>query len=176
MEANAQALEVSEALQGAFAAILGEFEERLVDVVAFRGELTLTVGPEDYIPLLTYCRDDPALAFERLDCLLGNHYPGRIDHPFEVVVHLTSLAHNTRLRIKVRLAEDQALPSATGVWPSAGWDERETWEMYGIRFEGHPDLRRLLTTDDFEGHPLRKDFPLRGTVGGRIRTDLKGKI
>ena len=93
-----------------------------------------------------------------------------------MVAHLTSVSRTARLRLKTQLAEGEKAPTLTGVWASAGWDERETWEMYGIVFEGHSDLRRLLTTEDFEGFPLRKDFPLRGTVGGRIRTDLKGKI
>jgi NADH-quinone oxidoreductase subunit C len=87
-----------------------------------------------------------------------------------VVAHLLSHAHGHRLRIKTALAEGEGLPTVTGLWPSAGFDEREAWEMFGIVFEGHPNLQRLLTTDDFEGYPLRKDFPLRGTVGGRIRT------
>ena len=100
--------------------------------------------------------------------------PSASDAPFEVVAHLTSL-HGHRLRVKTALAEGRALATITGLWPSAGFDERETWEMFGIVVRGHPDLRRLLTTEDFEGFPLRKDFPLQGTVGGRIRTDL-GKI
>ncbi len=118
----------------------------------------------------------PRLAFDQLDCLLGDHLPERAAAPFEVVAHLVSHTHGHRLRVKTALAEGQTLATVTGLWPSAGFDERETWEMFGIVFEGHPDLRRLLTTDDFEGFPLRKDFPLQGTVGGRIRTDLRGKI
>ena len=74
------------------------------------------------------------------------------------------------------MAEGETLPTVTGVWPSAGFDERETWEMFGIVFEGHPNLTRLLTIPDFQGHPLRKDFPLQGRIGGRIRMNLKGKI
>ena len=118
----------------------------------------------------------PELAFDQLDCLLGDHLPERSAAPFEVVAHLISHTHGHRLRVKTALAEGQTLATVTGLWPSAGFDEREAWEMFGIVFEGHPDLRRLLTTDDFEGFPLRKDFPLQGTVGGRIRTDLRGKI
>jgi NADH-quinone oxidoreductase subunit C len=78
--------------------------------------------------------------------------------------------------VKTGLAEGRSLPTVTGLWPSAGFDEREAWEMYGIVFVGHPNLRRLLTTEDFEGFPMRKDFPLKGIVGGRVRTDLRGKI
>ncbi len=102
--------------------------------------------------------------------------PERADAPFAVVAHLLSHTHGHRLRVKAALTEGQTLPTVTDLWPSAGFDERETWEMFGIVFTGHPDLRRLLTTDDFEGFPLRKDFPLQGTVGGRVRTDLRGKI
>ena len=163
-------------MKAVFDTLEKRFGGRLLGNSFFRGELTFTVAPEDFIEVATFCRDDPALAFERLDCLLGNHYPERRATPFEVVAHLTSLSHTSRLRLKVALAEGQKMPTARMVWPSADWDERETWEMYGIEFEGHPNLIRLLTTEDFEGFPLRKDFPLRGTVGGRIRTDLKGKI
>jgi NADH-quinone oxidoreductase subunit C len=153
------------------ARFLGRLEQ-----AAFRGELTYSVAPADWVEVLRACKEMPELACDQLDCLLGDHLPGRLGAPFTVVAHLTSHTHGHRLRIKTALAEGEALASITGLWPSAGFDERETWEMFGIVFEGHPDLRRLLTTEDFEGFPLRKDFPLRGTVGGRIRTDLRGKI
>lgn len=152
------------------------FGTRLSDRAGFRGELTYSVAPEDWMRVMSFCRSARELAFDQLDCLLGDHLPERAAAPFEVVVHLLSHTHGHRLRIKTALAEGQALPSITGLWPSAGFDEREAWEMFGIVFDGHPDLRRLLTTDDFEGFPLRKDFPLQGTVGGRIRTDLRGKV
>lgn len=176
MEAKQENIEIPEALKVVFAKLEEEFGGKFLGSSFFRGELTFTVAPEDYIAVATFCRDSPELAFERLDCLLGNHYPKRKGSEFEVVLHLTSVSKNSRLRLKVPLAEGRSLPTATGVWASADWDERETWEMYGIEFEGHPNLIRLLTTEDFEGFPLRKDFPLKGTVGGRIRTDLKGKI
>jgi len=142
----------------------------------FRGELTFVVAPEDWVSVLTYCKESESLAFDRLDCLLGNHYPGRTDQPFEVAANLTSIPNTTRLRIKTQLAEGQSLATATGIWPSANFDERETWEMFGVVFEGHPNLERLLLIPEFKGFPLRKDFPLEGLVGGRIRTDLKGKL
>ncbi|GAB4242525.1 MAG: NADH-quinone oxidoreductase subunit C [Thermoleophilia bacterium] len=176
MESTSDKTQVSDALSRMFGVIEERFGARLLDSNVFRGELTFTVAVEDLVEVATFCKESPELAFGRLDCLLGNHYPERTEAPFEVVLHLTSLENNTRLRLKTPVAEGQKVPTLTGVWSSAGWDERETWEMYGIEFEGHPDLRRLLTDDDFEGHPLRKDFPLQGTVGGRIRTDLKGKI
>jgi NADH-quinone oxidoreductase subunit C len=152
------------------------FGARLLEKAEFRGELTYVVAPIDWVEVLRFCRDAPELAFDQLECLFGDHLPERTAAPFEVVAHLVSHTHGHRLRMKTSLTEGQALPTITDLWPSAGFDEREAWEMFGVVFEGHPDLRRLLTVDDFEGYPLRKDFPLRGTVGGRIRTDLRGKI
>jgi NADH-quinone oxidoreductase subunit C len=152
------------------------FGDKLLERVESRGGLTYVVAPLDWAEVLRACEETPALAFDQLDSLLGDHLPDRAEAPFEVVAHLTSHTHGHRLRIKTSLAQGQKLPSITGLWPSAGFDERETWEMFGIGFEGHPDLRRLLTTDDFDGFPLRKDFPIEGTVGGRIRIDLRGKI
>ncbi|OFW62160.1 MAG: hypothetical protein A2133_03570 [Actinobacteria bacterium RBG_16_64_13] len=152
------------------------FGKRLLEKTELRGELAYIVAPEDWLRVLSFCKESSALAFDQLDCLLGDHLPEREAAPFEVVAHLLSHTHGHRLRVKTSLAEGQTLPTVTGLWPSAGFDEREAWEMFGIVFEGHPDLRRLLTTEDFEGFPLRKDFPLEGTVGGRIRIDLRGKI
>lgn len=163
-------------LVAAAAALQAQFGERIVERLEFRGELTLGVVPEAWLDVLAFCRDDASAAFDQLDTLLGDHLPERVETPFAVVAHLLSHAHGHRLRVKTALADGQALPTVTGLWPSAGFDEREAWEMYGIVFIGHPDLRRLLTTEDFEGFPMRKDFPLQGTVGGRVRTDLRGKI
>jgi NADH-quinone oxidoreductase subunit C len=163
-------------LVAAAAKLEKRFGVRLGERTEFRGELTFTVAPEDWMRVLSFCRSARELAFDQLDCLLGDHLPERGAAPFEVVVHLLSHAHGHRLRVKTSLGGGQVLPTITGLWPSAGFDEREAWEMFGIGFHGHPDLRRLLTTDDFEGFPLRKDFPLQGTVGGRIRTDLRGKV
>lgn len=176
MEARQENVEIPEAMKVVFAKLEGEFGEKFLGSSFFRDELTFTVSVEDYVAVATFCKESPDLAFERLDSLLGNHYPTRVGAPFEVVLHLTSVSRNARLRLKVPLADGQKIPTISGVWASADWDEREAWEMYGIEFLGHPNLIRLLTTEDFEGFPLRKDFPVKGTVGGRIRTDLKGKI
>jgi NADH-quinone oxidoreductase subunit C len=157
-------------------ALATRFDRHIVERTEFLGELTLSVAPEAWLDVLTFCRDDASTAFDQLDSLLGDHLPERSAAPLAVVAHLLSHTHGHRLRLKTALTEGQALPSVTGLWPSAGFDEREAWEMYGIVFIGHPDLRRLLTTDDFEGFPMRKDFPLEGTFGGRVRTDLRGKI
>ena len=110
-------------------------------------------------------RDGPELAFDMLTDLKAVDYlkyPGREDGPrFDVVYHLYSIPHNHRLRIKVRVEEDDAVvPTAVGVWPIANWFEREVWDMFGVRFEGHPDLRRLLMYEEFVGHPLQKDYPI----------------
>jgi NADH-quinone oxidoreductase subunit C len=152
------------------------FDSRILEQSEWRGELTYVVAPTDWLRVLAFCKSASDLAFDQLDCLLGDHLPERTAAPFEVIAHLTSHTHGHRLRVKTSLAEGQGLPTVTGLWPSAGFDEREAWEMFGIVFQGHPDLRRLLTTEDFEGFPLRKDFPLQGNIGGRIRTDLRGKI
>ncbi len=156
--------------------VLDRFGGRILERIEAFGELTYCVAPEDWLEVLSFLKETPEAAFDQLDCLLGDHLPEREEKPLAVVVHLVSHTHGHRLRVKTALAEGEGLPTLTGLWPSAGFDEREAWEMFGIPFAGHPDLRRLLTTEDFEGHPLRKDFPLQGTVGGRIRTDLRGKI
>jgi len=152
------------------------FGGRLLDQVVFRGELTIVVAPDDWFRVLSFCRTARELAFDQLDSLFGDHLPERTAAPFQVVAQLVSHTQGHRLRVKTALAEGEALATVTGLWPSADWDEREAWEMYGIPFSGHPNLRRLLTTEDFEGFPLRKDFSLQGTIGGRVRTHLRGKI
>jgi NADH-quinone oxidoreductase subunit C len=127
------------------------------------GELTLAVAPADIARVLTALRDDTQCLFEVLIDICGVDYPER-DKRFDVVYHLLSPRRNQRIRIKCEADEDTALPSAVGVFPAANWFEREAYDMYGILFSGHPDLRRILTDYGFQGHPLRKDFPLTGYV------------
>ena len=165
-----------QSLEDAAAALEKRFGKRLLERVEWRGELTYVVAPDDWAEVLGACRKMPELAFDRLDSLFGDHLPERTAAPLRVVANLVSSKHGHRLRLRTALAEGQVLSTVTVLWPSAGFDERETWEMFGIEFEGHPYLRRLLTTDDLEGFPLRKDFPLEGRVGGRVRTDLRGKV
>ena len=141
------------------------FGTRIVDTHEHRGDATLVVSREAVIDLLRTARDEPALSFEVLMDLTAVDYlkyPGREDGPrFEVVYHLYSITHNHRVRVKARVEEDDAVvPSAVPLWPIADWFEREVWDMFGIRFEGHPDLRRLLLYEEFVGHPLRKDYPI----------------
>ncbi|MBI1362580.1 MAG: NADH-quinone oxidoreductase subunit C [Proteobacteria bacterium] len=126
-------------------------------------ELTIICRRKDLISLLTFLRDDKNTQFKTLLDICGVDHLGRAER-FDVVYHLLSLVKNIRLRIKVRIREDETVPTATGVFSSANWYERETYDMYGIMFENHPDLRRILTDYDFDGHPLRKDFPVEGKV------------
>jgi NADH-quinone oxidoreductase subunit C len=137
--------------------------------IAF-GELTLVVQSSDIVYALTYLRDDPACAFRSFIDLCGADYPQRSQR-FDVVYHLLSLRHNARIRVKVQTDEVTPVPSVIEVFPAANWSEREAYDLYGILFSGHPDLRRLLTDYGFEGHPLRKDFPLTGFVEVRYDQD-----
>jgi NADH-quinone oxidoreductase subunit C len=127
------------------------------------GELTLVVAPAEIVRVLTALRDDTQCLFEVLIDICGVDYPER-EKRFDVVYHLLSARRNQRIRIKCEADEDTAVPSAVEVFPAANWFEREAYDMYGILFSGHPDLRRLLTDYGFQGHPLRKDFPLTGYV------------
>ena len=135
---------------------------RVVASVAL-DELTLVVDAADYLALLTYLRDDPACLFVNFTDLCGVDYPQR-EKRFDVVVHLLSPRHNRRIRVKMATDDGTPVPSLIPVFPSANWYEREAYDLYGILFTGHPDLRRILTDYGFEGHPLRKDFPMTGFV------------
>jgi NADH-quinone oxidoreductase subunit C len=128
--------------------------------VAF-GELTLTVARDKIVEVLTKLRDDPGLQFEVLLDITGVDWPAR-EERFDVVYHLLSMRKNQRFRVKLTTTENEPVPSVISVFPTANWLERETYDMFGILFSGHPDLRRILTDYGFEGYPLRKDFPLTG--------------
>ena len=144
----------------------------VVDTVIDRGELTVRVRRESLPKVLTFLRDNVNAQFKQLMDVCGADYPDR-ELRFEVVYHLLSLTHNTRIRVKVDTDETTPVPSATGVYSSAGWFEREAWDLFGIYFSGHQDLRRILTDYGFEGHPLRKDFPLTGHVEVRYDDEKK---
>jgi NADH-quinone oxidoreductase subunit C len=139
--------------------------------VAF-GELTVTAAAHRIVEALTFLRDHGDLQFTQLIDLCGADYPQR-PLRFDVVYHLLSMTRNRRIRIKVETDEETAVPSVTGVFPAADWFERETFDMYGVAFSGHPDLRRLLTDYGFAGHPMRKDFPMTGYVEVRYDDELK---
>jgi NADH-quinone oxidoreductase subunit C len=136
------------------------------------GELTLEVEPSEILRVMKHLRDDPGCEFAILVDLCGVDWPQRPAR-FDVVYHLLSLTRNRRLRIKAQVVEDQAIPSIVSLYPAANWFEREAFDMYGIVFADHPDLRRILTDYGFSGYPLRKDFPLTGFVEVRYDDELK---
>ena len=162
------------------AAILERLRTRLgssvVETHDQHGDHTAVIERAALPAALSLCRDEADLAFDVLMDLTAvdyQKYPGREDGPrFEVVYHLYSVRWNHRLRIKVRVDEDDAVvPTAVPLWPIANWLEREVWDMFGVRFDGHPDPRRLLMYEEFVGHPLRKDYPInrrQPLIGPRI--------
>src|SRR3954468_787909 len=158
-----------EALGNHIASSLGEAVT--AKVVAYN-ELTMVVRGDAIVRVLTFLRDDPRCLFVSFLDICGADYPGR-EKRFDVVYHLLSPRHNARIRVKVQTDETTAVPSAITVFPSANWFERETYDLYGVLFSGHPDLRRILTDYGFEGHPLRKDFPLTGYVELRYDEEQK---
>ncbi|MBN9592781.1 MAG: NADH-quinone oxidoreductase subunit C [Alphaproteobacteria bacterium] len=135
-------------------------------------ELTVECAGADITDVLRFLRDDPVCAFTILIDVCGVDWPNR-ERRFDVVYHLLSITRNQRLRVKVQTDEDTPVPSVVGVFPAANWFEREAFDMYGIQFSDHPDLRRLLTDYGFSGYPLRKDFPLTGYVEVRYDEELK---
>lgn len=140
-----------------FEAIKSRFPEAVSGPIEFRGETTIVVQPDRLIEVCTFLRDDPALKFDLLsDVSAVDHFP---DHRrFAVNYHLYSLENNYQLRLKVWLDGEQPhVASVTSVWPGANWHEREVWDLMGVKFDGHPDMRRIFLPEDFLGHPLRKD-------------------
>ncbi|MGF6172049.1 NADH-quinone oxidoreductase subunit C [Ensifer sp. 4252] len=163
---------MSEALNE-LASYLRETRSQLISDAAINyGELTLTTTAANLIELLTFLRDDVQCAFINFVDVCGVDWPQRPDR-FDVVYHLLSPRQNLRMRVKVSTGENEPVPSATPVYPGADWFEREAYDMYGILFTGHPDLRRILTDYGFEGHPLRKDFPVTGFVEVRYDDEAK---
>jgi NADH-quinone oxidoreductase subunit C len=160
-----------------------ELEGRVLGLQHALGELTLEIAPADLLEVARKLRDHPELAFEQLMDVCGVDYArygnkNREPPRFAVVYHLLSLRHNRRLRMRI-FAPDDALPvvsSVTDIWPVANWFEREAFDLFGIVFEGHPDLRRILTDYGFIGHPFRKDFPLSGNVEMRYDPDQQRVI
>ena len=136
------------------------------------GELIVVTSPDNILKVLNYLRDETSMQFRQLCDVCGVDYPQRPKR-FEVVYNLLSIKHNLRIRIKVPISESEEIPSCVDLFAGANWWEREAWDMYGIVFAGHKDLRRLLSDYNFDGHPLRKDFPLSGHV--ELRYDEKRK-
>jgi NADH-quinone oxidoreductase subunit C len=141
------------------------FGPYIVEVKEQWGEVTIVLAREALLQVCRTLRDDPAFDYKMLVDLCGVDRGVEADLRFEVVYHLYSLTHRHRLRLKVRVREEEAVPSVVEIWPNANWYEREVYDMFGVRFEGHPELRRLLMPEEWEGHPLRKDYPLRGYRG-----------
>lgn len=140
-----------------------KFGDQVLATHDFRGDETATVQKESLVEIARFLKEDPALDFNLLMDLSAVDYFtfGEPRPRFEVVYHLYSLGQNHRIRIKVPVEEkDAAVPSLTGIWPAANWYEREVWDMFGISFTGHPDLKRILMYQEFVGHPLRKDYPV----------------
>ncbi|MEP3891501.1 MAG: NADH-quinone oxidoreductase subunit C [Hellea sp.] len=139
------------------------------------GELTLEARRAEIVKVISFLRDDPICKFSSLIDICGVDYPSR-ERRFDVVYHMLSMAHNTRIRIKVMTDETVPIHSVTSLFPNADWYEREAFDMYGILFDEHPDLRRILTDYGFEGYPLRKDFPLSGFVEVRYDEERKAVV
>lgn len=152
--------------------IADSLTEDILDNHLVSDELILVARRDAIVRVLTFLRDDVNCQFKLLVDICGVDYPDR-EERFDVVYNLLSLTQNNRIRIKVSVGEDVSVPSATAVFSCANWWEREAWDMYGIPFADHPDLRRILTDYGFEGHPLRKDFPLTGYVEVRYDDALK---
>jgi NADH-quinone oxidoreductase subunit C len=137
------------------------FPDAVEEISSLRGEATVTIRPEPLRSVMESLKQDPRFQFDLLVDITAVDYASR-EPRFEVVYHLLSLAKNLRLRIKVRVdGHDPGVDSMTALWGAANWLEREVWDMFGIRFAGHPDLKRILLYEGFEGHPLRKDYPMR---------------
>jgi NADH-quinone oxidoreductase subunit C len=150
----------------------GLLGDSVVEIVEHAHEVTVTVSRAGLVGAIAALRDDPALKLNQLIDICGVDYPDRAER-FDVVYHLLSMARNLRLRVKVTTDTRTPVPSLTGIYPNAGWYERETWDCYGVLFSGNPDLRRILTDYGFEGHPFRKDFPLTGHVELRYSEEHK---
>jgi NADH-quinone oxidoreductase subunit C len=156
------------------AMVAGALEGAVTDHAVAFDELTITTNAADIIKVVTFLRDDERCQFVSFIDVTAIDWPGR-ERRFDVVYHFLSPKHNRRIRVKIAVDENTAVPSIIGVFPGADWFERETYDLYGVLFTGHPDMRRLLTDYGFEGHPLRKDFPLTGFVEVRY-DDLEKRV
>jgi NADH-quinone oxidoreductase subunit C len=160
------------ALQDVGDYVQAALSEAVLDVTIERDELVVSVNRDSIARVLTFLRDDVNCQFKQLMDICGVDYPGR-EERFDVIYNLLSLTHNRRIRVKLQATADTPVPTVTEVFSSANWCERETWDMFGIFFRDHPDLRRILSDYGFEGYPLRKDFPLTGYVEVRYDDEQK---
>jgi NADH-quinone oxidoreductase subunit C len=157
---------------GVIAAAQAALGDMLIEATDLVGEINLTVRRESLVPAMIALRDGPMLQYQGLMEIAGVDYPARAER-FDVCYMLLSYTRNHRIRVRVTTDEVQPVPSVTGIWPVAGWLEREVYDMYGVLFEGNSDLRRILTDYGFRGHPQRKDFPLSGFVELRYSEEAK---
>jgi NADH-quinone oxidoreductase subunit C len=157
--------EVYDALEEAYPGFADAIEKVVVD----RGELTLHIEPQRIAEVCQIMRDDESLRFELCSSVDGVDYLGSDERRFHISYQLTSMTYRRRVRLEAAVAEDQSLPSVTSVYPTADWQEREAYDMFGVVFTGHPNLTRILMPDDWEGHPQRKDYPL-----GGVHVEYKG--
>jgi len=162
--------ELADALTVALDAEGTAFDTAVESVVVDRGEMTLTVRREHILSVCRVLRDEPDLRFELLSGVSGAHYPGETGRELHALYHLLSITNNRRVRLEVACPDaDPHIPSVVEVYPTADWHERETWDFFGIQFDGHPALTRIQMPDDWPGHPQRKDYPL-----GGIPVEYKG--
>ncbi|MGE0037179.1 MAG: NADH-quinone oxidoreductase subunit C [Xanthobacteraceae bacterium] len=152
--------------------IAGELAGSVTGHEVAHGELNVTTTARDIVKVMTFLRDDERCQFWAFVDVTAIDWPGR-ERRFDVVYHLLSPKQNARIRVKIEVAEGETVPSIIDVFPGANWFEREAYDLYGVPFTGHPDMRRLLTDYGFEGHPLRKDFPLTGFVEVRYDDEQK---
>lgn len=157
---GASKYEIAPQAERAVEKLIAQFPDTFFEVRRFRDELTVYVSREQIVEVATFLKEDEELRYNYLSDLTGNDWPDR-EPRFEVIYHLYSLHHFTRLRLKVRVPEDDCTcPTITGVWGTANWHERETFDLFGIEFIGHPSLRRILLPEEWEGFPLRQDYEI----------------
>ena len=163
---------MDQALKGLGEIIISSLPNEVTRVEHDNGELCISANSETIVKVMTFLRDDVNCQFKVLLDVCGVDYPDRNER-FDIIYNLLSMTHTQRVRLKIRTHEKKPVPSVVSVFNSANWWERETWDLLGIYFSGHPDLRRILTDYGFEGHPLRKDFPLSGYVEVRYDDEKK---
>jgi NADH-quinone oxidoreductase subunit C len=137
-----------------------QFDAAIGEALEFVGQISIRIEPARIVEVCNFLRDDPEASFNYLSDLTCVHFPMRQEAPLEVVYNLYSIGRNERVRLKVSISETSGVDSVTSVWPTANWMEREVYDLFGVNFKNHPDLRRILLPPDWEGHPLRKDYPL----------------
>jgi NADH-quinone oxidoreductase subunit C len=142
-------------------ALKAKFSEAIQSVSFYAGEVTVLLEKDALLPVCRFLKEEPSLRLDYLSNLCGVDFPER-DKRFEIVYHVFSIQHRHRINLKIRVADQEPAPSVASIWRTANWHEREAFDLLGVPFEGHPDLRRILLTDEWQGHPLRKEYPTRG--------------